>query len=60
MPKWTIEYTLPGERGKLHKKSGDGDASYHKAEADIKRKGGNIKATSFSRSTEKKIIPPYR
>jgi hypothetical protein len=46
MPKWTIEYTLPGERGKLHKKSGDGNESLRRAQAEIQKKGGKIKAVS--------------
>jgi hypothetical protein len=60
MPRWTIEYTLPGERGKLHKKSGDGNESLRKAIADIEKKGGKVKVTDTSYGSEKRIIPPSR
>ena len=60
MPKWTIEYTLPGERGKLHTKSGDGVESKRKAIASIESRGGKIKSTSSSYGSEKRIIPPSR
>lgn len=44
--KYTIEYTLPNERGKIHKATVDGKDAYTKKLASIKAKGGNIKSTS--------------
>lgn len=44
--KYIVEYTLPGERGKLHKASFSSVDARAKKIAEIKGKGGNIKSVS--------------
>lgn len=44
--KYIVEYTLPGERGKLHKTSYGSKEARDKKIAEVKRKGGNIKSVS--------------
>lgn len=46
MATYIVEYTLPGERGKLHKKSFSSAKARKKFIDGVKAKGGNVKSVS--------------
>lgn len=47
MATYIVEYTLPGERGKLHKKSfSSAEARKKFIDNSVKAKGGNVKSVS--------------
>lgn len=46
MATYIVEYTLPGERGKLHKKSFSSTEARKKFIDELKSKGGNVKSVS--------------
>lgn len=46
MATYSVEYTLPGERGKIHKASFSSSEARAKKIVDVKKRGGNIKSVS--------------